>query len=263
MTDLQVLVRAWRQSTDDLIGLVAELDQHEWERPTDCPGWTVRDIVAHLAAIEDELASGDASSALAEGTREVPSAYTQAGVDARAHHSPAELLAELRAATSTRADQLAEVELDDPRGAPDRTPGGIGWDWQTLLRNRAIDVWVHEQDIRRATRRPGAMHSAGADIVHATFAAALPYIVGKRAGVPPGTNVVIQVDDAVTAYSVDDSGRCRWVDHASDPSTTLRMDRETFTLLGAGRRDPAACQVAVEGDARLAKDILRAMAVTP
>lgn len=263
MTDLQVLVEAWRRSTDDVLTLLSKLAEGEWERPTDCPGWTVRHVVAHLAAVEHELATGDGAAPLSESAREVPSAYTQAGVEAREDRTPAELTAELRTATSRRSEQLADLAPTDPAGAPDRTPGAIGWDWRTLLRNRVIDVWVHEQDIRRATGRPGGMTSPGADVVYATFTAALPYVIGKRAGAAPGTSVIVQIDNRVTAYSVDDDGRCRLVDTVTQPATRLQMDLETFTVLAAGRRDPAACRVSVQGDARLGERILRSMAVTP
>ena len=29
--------------------LLTDLDDHDWARPTDCPGWTVHDLTAHLA----------------------------------------------------------------------------------------------------------------------------------------------------------------------------------------------------------------------
>ena len=44
--------------------------------------------------------------------------------------------------------------------------GGIGWSTWTLLRNRPLDVWMHEQDVRRARRparrprRRAAAHTA-------------------------------------------------------------------------------------------------------
>jgi uncharacterized protein (TIGR03083 family) len=262
MTDLQVLVEAWRSTTDSVLTLLSDLTEREWDLPTDCPGWDVRHVVAHLAAVEDELAGGEGPVDVAEGTRNVPATYTQAGVDARADHSPAQLIEEIRAASTTRYDQVARVGAD-PVAAADRTPGGIDWDWRTLLRNRVVDVWVHEQDIRRATGRPGGMRGPGAEVTYAAFIAAVPYVVGKRADAPPGMTVVMQVDSRVTAFSVDDDGRCRLVDTVSRPATRLSMDMETFTVLAAGRRDPAGCRVTVEGDARLAERILRSLAVTP
>jgi uncharacterized protein (TIGR03083 family) len=262
MTDLQVLVEAWRSTTDSVLTLLSDLPEHEWDLPTDCPGWDVRHVAAHLAAVEDELAGGAGPAVAAGDAREVSSAYTQAGVDARADHTPAQLIEEIRAAAAIRYARLGNLAAE-PTATPDRTPGGIGWDWRTLLRNRVLDVWVHEQDIRRAVKRPGGMQGPGAEVTYATLIAAVPYVIGKRAAAPPGTTVVVQVGARVTAYSVDEDGRCRLVDRVDHPTTRLSMDMETFTVLAAGRRDPASCTVAVEGDARLAERILRSLAVTP
>ena len=31
-----------------MLALVDDLRADEWQRPTDCPGWTVRDMLGHL-----------------------------------------------------------------------------------------------------------------------------------------------------------------------------------------------------------------------
>jgi hypothetical protein len=33
---------------DKALVLLRSLDEQHWSRPTDCPGWTVTDIVAHM-----------------------------------------------------------------------------------------------------------------------------------------------------------------------------------------------------------------------
>ena len=48
-----------------------------------------------------------------------------------------------------------------------------------------------------------------------------------------------------------------------DPTVTLRMGVEAFTVLSGGRRGPADVDVAVEGDQRLGARVLAALAVTP
>ena len=62
-----------------------------------------------------------------------------------------------------------------------------------LLQNRAIDVWVHEQDIRRATNRPGGLDSTGARVTAVTFAAAMAYVLGKRVAPAAGMQVVWEI----------------------------------------------------------------------
>jgi hypothetical protein len=66
------------------------------------------------------------------------------------------------------------------------------------------------------------------------------------------------------AVEVDASGRA--VPTTSDPdqpTVAVRMDVETFALLGGGRRPASELPVEVVGDEELGRRILEAMAVTP
>jgi uncharacterized protein (TIGR03083 family) len=165
---------------------------------------------------------------------------------------------------------LADEPLDDPEGTPPITPGRIDWNWQTLLRNRAVDVWVHEQDIRRAVGKPGDLASAGAAHVQAVFAAALPYVVAKRAEAPSGTTVTFDVTGplpAVYAVEVDADNRGCAIEPSPDrPTLRFTLDTESFTILGAGRRDPDTLPIRIEGDGSahptLARRILDGLNVT-
>jgi uncharacterized protein (TIGR03083 family) len=260
---LEGLIHAWLSCVGDIHALLVDLEPSDWQRPTACPGWTVHDVVAHLAAIEHELATGERPATVPAGARDVVSAYTQAGVEARRGRSPQDLVGEFTAATAARADQLAGLAPIDPTGTPDRTPGGIGWDWQTLLRNRVIDVWVHEQDIRRATQRPGGMSTPAAEITTAVFTAALGYVIGKRVGAPPGTAVRVVIDDVATTYAVDENGRCNPMGDDLRPDVELLMDRPTFTGLAAGRLSVTDAHVERVGDDDLARRVLTSLTVTP
>ena len=254
--DLLTIYRdAWLDSARRLIRLCRSLSPAEWSRATDCPGWTVRDVVAHLAAIESELAGGPAPEGVAQD-RVVSAAYTQAGVDARAGRTPEELAEELAAAVAARTDWEHVVP-----------PQGLTWDEETLLRNRAIDMWVHEQDIRRAVDRPGGWDAPGARVTVTAFGIAMPYVLGKLVAAPPGTTVVWELDGPVTmtiTASVGDDGRAVAVDPPPpDVDAWLRMDSETFALLCAGRRDAASLDISVQGDAALGQRVLAAMTLTP
>ncbi|MGH3355521.1 MAG: maleylpyruvate isomerase family mycothiol-dependent enzyme [Nocardioidaceae bacterium] len=266
MDPLAGYIAAWKHSAADVEDLVAELDDAEWARPTDCPGWSVRDVVAHLAAIESELAGAPGPDVDGEviGTRDVTTAYTRAGIEERRDRTPAELVSEFVEAVRTRMTSLDADPPQDPDGSPPVTPGGIGWDWQTLLRNRVVDLWVHEQDIRRAVERPGGMQSPGAQVVAATFTAALPFVIGKKASAVPGSSVVVDLDGRQMGYAVGPDGRCRGVEPIPhDPTVRLELGVETFTILGAGRRDPLTTDAQVSGDRDLGERILHGLAVTP
>jgi uncharacterized protein (TIGR03083 family) len=153
MHPLEPYLQAWRGTADDLLDLLPTLDADDWSRPTDLPGWSVHDVAAHLAHLESVLAGHDPGPPPARIGGSAPSSdYTQSGVDARADRSPEELIDELRRSVEARTERLSD--LPDPSAKPDITPGGVDWTWEVLLRNRAIDVWSHEQDIRRAVGLP-------------------------------------------------------------------------------------------------------------
>jgi uncharacterized protein (TIGR03083 family) len=271
MSSLRDLVDVWRSACDDFSALAEKLDELEWSLPTDCPGWSVQDVVAHAAALEAEVAGDPAADvAVDESTAHIKNdrgIYTEAGVLARRDRTPAELMAEFRDAVERRTAQLRDEPLDDPGAMAPITPGGARWSWATLLRNRPVDIWVHEQDIRRAVGRPGGVDSPGARHTQATFAAALPIVVAKRVQVAPGSTVVVDVTGPVSALyavTVDADGRGAFTAAEDvEPIARLTMNSETFTILGAGRREPSRLAVKVDGDAEVAARVMSAMAVTP
>ena len=81
---------------------------------------------------------------------------------ARRDATPDELINEIRESATKRRTFLLTDPPDDAGELPPKTPGDIPWTWETLLRNRPLDVWMHEQDVRRAVGRPGGLDTAPA-----------------------------------------------------------------------------------------------------
>jgi uncharacterized protein (TIGR03083 family) len=266
MDRLATYVAAWKSCAADVEELLLSLDEDDWSRETDCPGWTVRDITAHIAALESELA-GDPGpevdrAELADTGANLSAAYTQAGIDERRDRTPHELIDEFTDAVRRRAAQIDADPPRDPKAKPAHTPGGVDWDQQTLLRNRVVDLWVHEQDIRRAVDRPGDLQTPAAEVVTDTLLSALPYVIAKRAGAEAGTTVLVVLDDRQAAFEVNGNGRCKPVDDIpASPTVRLQMDTETLAILGAGRRDPLTVEVAIGGDRSLAERIVQELVV--
>ncbi|WP_030483836.1 maleylpyruvate isomerase family mycothiol-dependent enzyme [Nocardioides aequoreus] len=261
------LVEVWLLAVDDLTTLVADLDPSDGLVATDLPGWNVADNLAHLAHLEAVLAGAP------EHDVEVPEAphlqrpmqyYTEAGVLARRGRLLPELVEELREAVTTRYAALRADPPTDASAPPPRTPGGVGWDTGTVLRNRPFDVWLHEQDIRRALGRPGGLDGAPARHTLSVLVAGLPMVVGKRVAPEVGRGVRLELPQAglgVTAV-VGDDGRARF-DEDAVPATTVRLTTEDYVVLAAGRRPPEATAPEVEGDRELAARLLASLAVTP
>lgn len=189
--------------------------------------------------------------------------FTQAGVDALANVPIDELIRCLDHAVKERAAQL-NPPPEDPSAPADRLLAGVQWNWETLLRNRAIDAWMHEQDIRRALNPAGGRGGLGMHVTVRSFIAALPYIVGKQAAIGPGHAVRFDITGPVAAnvtIEVGSDGRASETDR--EPLTTISMDAETFARLAGGREPLEAFTVRVEGDEQVAASILANLAITP
>jgi uncharacterized protein (TIGR03083 family) len=265
---LAALVETWREAIAEFVALARDIPAEQRDLPTDLEGWSVQDNVAHTAHLEAVLAGAP------EETVDVPQAahvngltglYTEQGVVARRGRDMATLADELEQAAAQRYAALQANPPTDGASSPPRTPGGVPWSTERLLSNRPLDVWMHEQDIRRAIGRPGGFGSAAARHTIAVFGAALPMIVGKRVAPPAGTTVRVDVPDADRSWtvSVADDGRAALVDTVEDPTVRITLGSEDFVVLAGGRRSVEATSAKVEGDEALGRAVLDNLAVTP
>lgn len=127
----------------DLADFLGGLPAAQWDAPTLCERWSVRDVVAHVISYDD-LGPAGFIGRLAAG-RFDPDRANQVGVDQYASLSPDELLAELQGHLR-------------PAGLTARFGGRIG----------LIDGLIHHQDIRRALGAPR-------EVPRERLAAALPF----------------------------------------------------------------------------------------
>jgi uncharacterized protein (TIGR03083 family) len=266
---LSALVAVWWEAVDSFTRVLEHVGDDEWSTPTDLPGWDVHAVAAHTAHVEallagrphDDVEIGDAPHA-----RGIMGQFTEQGVVVRRAESGDALISEIREATTARHTQLLADPPADPSAPAPGVFGAIGWTTGLLLRNRPLDVWMHEQDVRRALGRPGNLDSAAA--IHSAdyLMESLPFVVAKRAGAPAGSLVRLEVAGhaPVTAVVGDDGrGRPASPDEAGEPTVTLATDRETFVVLAGGRRAAGPDDVRLTGDASLGGRVLAAMGVTP
>ena len=271
MTDasrLAALVETWRQAIAEFVAVARDIPEEQWHLPTDLDGWSVKDNVAHTAHLESVLATGEEETGAAPEAAHVKNLsglYTEQGVTARRDRDMATLADELEAAAATRLAALQADPPTDGSSAPPKTPGDVGWTTERLLSNRPVDVWMHEQDIRRAIGRPGGFDTAAARHTLEVFGQALPMVVGKRVAPPVGATVRVDVPDADLTWTVviADDGRARLADPAEEPTTRIILTAEDFVLLAGGRRPVEATSPKVEGDAELGQAVLANLAVTP
>ena len=256
-TDL--LEETWRS----IIAVGQELSEEDWERATDCPGWSVKDHVSHVIGTERMLQGLPPADVELEDLPHVKNAigeFNEREAGARRQQSGAEVLAELQELADLRLETLRSG--DEAYFAQERmTPTGPGT-MLDFLSIRILDCWVHEQDVRRAVDRPGHMGGGPAEHTIDRLVRTIPIVVGKRARAPEGSTTVIEITGPVarTIPVVVEGGRAKVVDvgDAGAPAVTVTMDTETFLVLAVGRQtaEERAGQITIDGDADLGQAIV-------
>ena len=67
---MDAIVAALAEQQAELLGLLADLDEADWQRPSRCEGWTVADVVLHVAQT-NEMAIASARGRVADYMMEV------------------------------------------------------------------------------------------------------------------------------------------------------------------------------------------------
>jgi uncharacterized protein (TIGR03083 family) len=248
-------------------GLLAGLDEAQWGAPTPCPGWTVHDVTAHIMGTELALCGeqpepGPADVRARAHVHNDIGALNEVWVESLRGEPPARMLDRLRSVTARRLAALTGMSEEEFH-APSWTPAGQAT-YARFMQIRAFDCWMHEQDIRDATGQPGNQDGPGAALSLDEITLALGYLVGKRARVPDGSSVTLDLTGPLARrLHVVVEGRARLVPELPGPATaTIRMPLGTFTRLCGGRVSPEQASVAVEGDQALGRRVVAALAYT-
>jgi uncharacterized protein (TIGR03083 family) len=132
IADPRLMARLYQETRERIIALVSGLDDAAWSTAVAaCPGWSVRDVVAHLGAVAEDWVGGRLAGP-PTGEETAAQIARFGGCDA------AEILAAWTDAAA-RLDQMAETAGVAP-------PLG--------------DITCHEHDVRAALSRPGVRDSA-------------------------------------------------------------------------------------------------------
>jgi len=262
MTTLAAYVDALDATWSGLVSACEGLSEAEWHLPTDLPGWTVKDNVSHVAGFE-RLMLGEPLPA--HDLPELPHVRGDVGrfievpVDVRRSWSGAAVLDELREVTAARLDALRALPADALEGESDFPFGGrrpTGW----VLAIRVFDSWVHEQDVRRAVRRPGGLASPAGQV---SLGRMLLGLSGLASDVPAATGRSMLV---TTTGAVETAATVTFGDGAAgEPDVRVTLDFETFVRIVCGRvaYETVAATVALSGDVALGEELLRNAAITP
>lgn len=158
-------VDALEQTWTSLRGVLEDLADEDWVLPTGCPGWTVPDNVSHIIGLERHIRGEPAPDHdlpdLAHLQDDL-SRFMERPVDLRRHHAPAEVLAEFAQVTTERIAELRTLDIPGDLVVP--LPIGGGLPIKRAMALRVFNCYSHEQDVRRATNRPGNVTGPAATI---------------------------------------------------------------------------------------------------
>ena len=150
---MDVILGALADQLDELAQLLAGLDPDEWDRPSRCEGWTVGDVVLHLAQT-NEMAVGSATGRFDEVLADLlrgapPAADVEDGaglmVSLERGASSAEVHDRWVRSAEALNDVLAAIDLGER----------VTWvagrlSARTLATTRLAETWIHTGDVADA-----------------------------------------------------------------------------------------------------------------
>ena len=251
-----------------LADLCRPLTGPQWDLATCLPGWTVRDVLSHVIGTEAMLAGEPTPDAdvshlthmqnpIAEGNEVwVESMRTLDG------SAMLERLAEVTARRMAALEGMTQADFD----APSWTPAGRDETYGRFMRIRHYDCFMHEHDIRGAVGVAPRSDRAALQACLDEVSTGLGYIVGRRARMPSGTRVRVDVTgECAATYLVEVSERAAVVDAFDRPPTVaVEIPVHLFLRLTGGRADGALGrnQIVVNGDVRLGDQLVDNLAFT-
>ncbi len=237
------------------IELAYDLDETDADRPTDCPGWTVRDQFAHMVGLEQVLGGAPPP------TIELPpldhvvtdlDAFMERPVHIR-RTLPFVAIADEMAGMRPR--RIAQLHAAADQGDPEVAGPAGSRPLSAALTVRVFDLWVHEQDIRRAIGLPLRTECAAADVALTRAVEAWRVTLPER--VDAGGRLVIQVRGRDMADVVVDLDR----GHGDGPAAVLAGDVGELLRAFCGRNAPLSDLLG--GDAALIAAVGPQLALTP
>ena len=250
------ILTALAEQDDELDGLLAGLDEAGWARPSRCEGWTVADVVLHLAQTDEmtvasaerrftaaAAAFGNPAGAPGGATVDDPAGLA---VAAQRGRPGSEVYQRWRAASAAQAKALGACE------AGTRLPWVAGeLAAITLATTRLAELWIHTGDVAAGLGRdltPGGRLRPIARLAWRT----LPYAF-TRAGrtlAGPVALALTAPDGATWEFTPD-----------GPAATTVTGPALDFCLLAARRIPPSdTTLVATGADAEAVLELVRTFA---
>lgn len=275
--DLAGLVSAYQSTTQAIVDLGRSCTEADFERPTACPGWSVKDQISHVVGLESWLHTGDVPRVEVPDyphLRHDAGRFLERSVEMRRTMVGSKVVDELETVATQRVEQLSAPDMTletEVRGAWGPAAAGDN------LRTRILDIWTHEQDIRQALGRPGGLDSGGAAVFMALLFTSLPRLVAKNAAIEPGNVVMFDVTGPIMGragvwVAAGDGGKPRGIPLFSgvahdgapeDVTTSITLSTDALTRRAAGRGGLGDIHYTVQGDEEIARRVLENLVFVP
>ncbi|MGH9111758.1 MAG: maleylpyruvate isomerase family mycothiol-dependent enzyme [Acidimicrobiales bacterium] len=248
------VVTALAEQQAELSALLAPISDSDWQRPSRCEGWTVADVVLHLAQ-SDEMAIasangrfGDAVERLAGSLgpgRDVDDGAALAVASERGQPGSA-----VRQRWQSGADELRRaLSAGDPHRRVTWVAGELSV--RTLATTRLAETWIHTGDVADGL---GAVTGPADRLRHIARLAwrTLPYAFARAGRELSGP----------VAFGLRGPSGDRWdFTPEGEPVTTIRGDALELCLVAARRVEPGDTRLRGEGlDAEMVLELVRTYA---
>jgi uncharacterized protein (TIGR03083 family) len=225
------LIDALEEVWASIATLTGPLDEQAYAKATDCPGWDVKDQLSHMIGTERSL-QGEATPEVSLGRRDhLKNAIGEANerwVESRRARSGSQVRDEFIEVTQGRLASL--------RAMPPTAFEAVGWSpigqvpLRVFLEVRAMDCWMHEQDIRLALDLPGGRGAAGERLSLHRADQALGSVIGKAVRPADGTSIALEITGPIPGRRRIEmvGGRAMPID---GPSATSTITMEALCYL--------------------------------
>ena len=194
-----VALAPWRRHRDRFAAALRELSESDWDRPTRCDAWSVREVIGHLVVVDQfwaltfgNIAAGAAPTTFLEGFN--PSNSTNDLVAATLALPIPDLLGRFRGGADA---VFAVLDSFDAEAWNARTESPLGHLPSTCIVGHMLwDSWLHERDIFEPM---GTAPTSPADELLAVtmfsfcFAGLQGGLIGDTQPVGPGPDAPIDV----------------------------------------------------------------------
>jgi uncharacterized protein (TIGR03083 family) len=266
------VVHLFPETLEALVDLLAGLTPDDWQKPTVCAGWTVKDIAAHLLGGELGILSRKRDGHLYSGNPIIEwrdlvtliNGLNDLWVKA-AHRLSPRLLCDLLHFAGEQANRyfasLDPEALGDPVNWAGTEPAPV---WLDLAREYT-ERWHHQQQIRDATARPDLKEARYLAPVLDAFVRALPHTYRDLAA-EDGALVTLEITGAAGNrwHLLRERGTWQlYLDIDATPSASVSIDEDlAWRLFTKGITPEAArARAIVTGDERLALPALRMVSI--